>query len=133
MNEEDKNAYIRYSLEKADETFEVTILLNDNFKWNSTINRLYYSSFYAVSALLVQDGINAKSHSGVKSMFFLNYIKTKIINIEYGKLYSDLFDWRQKGDYGDFFDFEGNDVKPIIKPTKELIGIIKEIINKKNK
>ena len=38
MNEEDKNAYIRYRLEKADETFEVAVLLNDNFNWNSTIN-----------------------------------------------------------------------------------------------
>jgi len=128
MKGADRNSYIEYRLEKANETYEVALLLFDNSKWNSTINRLYYSCFYAVSALLVKEGIKAKSHSGIKSMFFLNYIKTEIISLEYGKLYSDLFDWRQKGDYGDFFDFEKEDVQPLMKPTKELINKIIEII-----
>jgi len=82
MKEEDKIAYIKYRLDKSTDTFEVAILLSDNSKWNSAINRLYYSCFYAVSALLVQDGINAKSHSGTKSMFFLNYIKNGKIGLE---------------------------------------------------
>lgn len=130
MKNVDKNAYIKYRLEKAVETYDVALLLFDNSKWNSTINRLYYSCFYAVSALLVKQGINATSHSGIKSMFFLNYVKNKKISIEFGKLYSDLFDWRQKGDYGDFFDFKEEDVKPLMKPTKELIDKIEDTINR---
>jgi len=45
-------------------------------------------------------------------------------------LYSDLFDWRQKGDYGDFFDFERKNVQPIMKPTSELLELIKNEIEK---
>ncbi len=62
-------------------------------------------------------------------MFYLNFIKTKIIDVEFGKLYSDLFDWRQKGDYGDFFDFNKSDVESVLIPTKNFINKIREIIN----
>ncbi len=52
MKDIDKEAYIRYRIERAFDTYEVAILLYNNLKWNSAINRLYYSCFYAVSALL---------------------------------------------------------------------------------
>lgn len=60
----------------------------------------------------------------------MNYVKTGIIEIELGKTYSDLFDWRQKGDYGDFFDFTEQDIKSIFLPTKELLDKVKDIIEK---
>jgi len=100
---EEREKYIKYRLEKSFETYEVAELLAKNEKWNSTVNRLYYDVYYAVSALLVQSNIESKTHAGVKTQFFLNYIKAEKIEIPLGKLYSDLFDWRQKGDYGDFF------------------------------
>ncbi len=77
--------------------------------------------------------INTKTHSGVKTQFFLHYIKTGQIELELGKVYADLFDWRQKGDYGDFFDFTKDDVSTILKPTKQLIEAIKEEIRNEKK
>lgn len=131
MNREEKDNYVKYRLEKAEETYEVAELLIENEKWNSAVNRLYYASFYAVTGLLVNTEITTKSHSGVKTQFFLNFIKRGIIDQELGKLYGDLFDWRQKGDYGDFFDFEEKDVRPLLEPTRKLIGQIKEEIEKR--
>lgn len=128
MKEEEKNDYVAYRLEKADETFEAAVLLFENEKWNSTVNRLYYACFYAVSALLVKNSIHAKSHNGVKTQFFQYFIKDGKIAIKYGQLYSDLFAWRQEGDYDDFVDFKENDITPLILPTKEFISVIREII-----
>jgi uncharacterized protein (UPF0332 family) len=128
MKEFDKTDYVNYRLKKSIETLEVAELLYENSKWNSTINRLYYACFYCITTLLVKHGIETKSHSGVKSQFFLNFVKTGLIEVKYGKLYSDLFDWRQKGDYGDFFDFEKDDVIPLMKPTFELLEQIKVLI-----
>jgi len=130
MKEFERKDYVNYRIEKSIETFEVAELLFTHSKWNSAINRLYYACFYAITALLVMNEIETKSHSGVKTQFFLNFVKTKKIDPIYGKLYSDLFDWRQKGDYGDFFDFEMKNVAPLMKPTSELLKLIKEEINK---
>jgi len=126
MKKEDKEAYISYRLEKADETLEVARLLVENQKWNSAINRLYYACFYAVTGLLVKSGKINKSHSGVKTQFFMDFIKSGIMPLEYGKLYGDLFDWRQKGDYGDFFDFQEKDIVPLLIPTRKFIELIKK-------
>ena len=41
-------------------TFKAARVLVQNGFWNSAINRLYYSVFYAVNALLVLNGIDSK-------------------------------------------------------------------------
>ena len=132
MSESNKKAYADYRIEKAEETYEAALILFNNAQWNSAINRLYYSCFYAVSALLTISNIETKSHSGAKTQFFLHFIKTDKISPVYGKLYADLFDWRQKGDYGDFFDFDKQSVKHLLLPTTELVQIVKEIIKELN-
>ena len=64
----------------------------------------------------------------VKSIFSEYFIKTKIIPIEYGKIYSQLFTWRQKGDYDDLFDFDRDIVIPYFEPIKSLIDLIENTI-----
>lgn len=128
MKTEERDEYIKYRLEKADETFEVAQLLVANKKWNSAVNRLYYAVYYAVSALLVKYEIEAKTHAGVKTYFFLHFVKTGKIDVNQGKLFADLFDWRQKGDYGDFFDFTEEEVLAVIEPVKALIDAVKKQI-----
>ncbi len=119
--------YVVYRLDKAKDTLEVAELLIKNSKWNAAVNRLYYACFYAVNALLAKHNIKVKSHSGVKTNFYLHFIKTGKISDEYGKLFSDLFDWRLKGDYGDFFEFTGSEIIPLIDPVKDFIRVIEQI------
>ncbi len=99
MNIEERNEYIRYRIETSYKTFDAAKMLADNEFWNSAVNRLYYSIFYAVNALLVLNDIKTKTHSSIKSQFSLHFVKTGKIDKKYGKLLSKLFDWRQRGDY----------------------------------
>ena len=57
-----QNDYIRYRLDRSVELFQDARLLAENKRWRSCVNRLYYSSFHLINALLFQEGINAKSH-----------------------------------------------------------------------
>jgi uncharacterized protein (UPF0332 family) len=123
--------YIKYRLDRSAEIFLDARLLADNKRWRSCVNRLYYSSFHLVNALLSLDGINTKSHDGLKTKFLQIYIKTKVIDIEYGKLYSRLIDWRQESDYSVYVDFEENDVMPIIDKVERFNKILTGIINTK--
>lgn len=119
-----KEDLIRYRLNRSKDTFEDAQILAEREKWNSAINRLYYSAFYAVNALLLKNNINSVSHNGTKTNFTQHFIKTSIIPKDYGKIYSQLFTWRQKGDYDDLFDFDNEKVEPYFKPVKQLISII---------
>ena len=88
---------IKYRLERAYETLADARLLANGGRWNSCINRLYYASFYAVNALLIKNNFKTHTHNGCKSKFHLEFIKSGKLDRRFGKLYSDLFDWRSHG------------------------------------
>ena len=109
-----KEDYINYRISKSIEIFEDAELLAKNERWNSCVNRIYYSSYYLASALLYKNNIKVKTHNGIKTQLFLNYVKTGKMNKEMGKLYSHLFDWRQETDYADFVEFDRETIEPLL-------------------
>lgn len=125
-----KEDLVKYRLEKAKETLEDACILIESKRWNSAINRLYYSAFYAVIALLLNANHKTTTHNGVKSIFSEQFIKNNIISQELGKRYSQLFAWRQKGDYADLFDFTEEKVLPYYEFVKNFILQIEKIIGK---
>lgn len=127
---ENKNDYIRYRFRRSVESFEEAQILATNKRWNSVVNRLYYSCFYAVIALLLKHDIETQTHDGARIQFGLNFVKNGIIEKKYGKLFSKLFDFRQKGDYGDLFDFDEETVLVLINDVDEFIKRIQELIEK---
>lgn len=128
MTFEERNEYIRYRIETAYKTVEAAKLLAKNGFWNSAVNRLYYAVFYAVSALLVSKEIFVSSHSGVKNQFSLNFIKSGVLDKKYGTLLAQLYDWRQKGDYDNLFDYDAASVEPLFEPVIEMICQIEKNI-----
>ena len=117
---------INYRLERARETLEDAKLLAEKQRWNSAINRLYYAAYYAVIALLLKENVKSNTHNGAKTKFSEHFIKTGIYPTELGRIYSQLFTWRQKGDYADLFDFNEEKVTPYFEPVEKLIGLIEE-------
>lgn len=56
------------------------------------------------------------------------FIKTGLFDKEYGKLFSDLYDWRQEGDYSDFVSFDEDLTLPLIKKSEEFIALIRKFL-----
>ena len=131
MSKSSENEYVDYRLGQAKETLEAAKSLARDSYWNSVINRLYYSCFYAITALLYKHDINAKSHSGVKHQFGLHFIKPGLIDKSAAEIYIDLFDYRQAGDYADFVDFDKEKTLPLIQRTETLLIKIEELIKEK--
>ena len=125
-----KNDLINYRLVRAKETYKDAQILAENGRWNSCINRLYYSAYYAVMALLLNSDLKPTTHSGAKSNFSEHFILTNSIPKEFGKMYSQLFTWRQKGDYDDLYDFDKEKVMPYFHPVSQLISIVEKLIEK---
>lgn len=69
MNNDQRRSYVLYRMESANKTLDAAKLLADNAQWNSAINRLYYALFYAVSALLLDNDIQAKTHTATINQF----------------------------------------------------------------
>ncbi len=110
MKEETRTLVI-YRLERARESLEEAKILLERGYANTYVNRLYYACFYAVSALLLTRGLSSAKHSGIRSLFHQNFVKSGLVDIELGQLYDRLFDNRQKGDYADLVRFDLNEVR----------------------
>ena len=123
-----KDDIIRYRLEKAQVTFNEAKSLADGRFWNGAANRLYYSCFYSVIALLAKDDIPASTHNGVRTEFFRRYIKTGIFGRDFSSLYTDLMGKRQESDYDDFHNFSEEDISPLFNEVENFNKIIRDFI-----
>jgi uncharacterized protein (UPF0332 family) len=123
-----KEDLVKYRIARAKDTLEDAHILAENEKWNSAINRLYYAAYYAVIALLLSADLKPTTHNGAKSNFSEHFVKTGKIDKELAKIFSQLFTWRQKGDYDDLFDFQEDKVLPYFEPVKKLISEVEKLV-----
>ncbi|MEE1310246.1 MAG: HEPN domain-containing protein, partial [Bacteroidaceae bacterium] len=99
LTNDERTTLVTLELKKARETFEEITILTTANKWSGAANRLYYAVFHAINALLIHDGHITNTHKGSHAVFNLNYIKTGILPIEYGRLYNQLQTMREESDY----------------------------------
>lgn len=93
---------------------------------------MYYSCFYIITAYLAKHEIKTTTHNGVKSKFNQELIKSKKLEIKYGKIFNKLFGLRQDADYEDFQKIEEEDILPILDDISELIKRVEKLIEKEN-
>ena len=132
LSEEERYALVCYRIEKARTTLEQVKNIVSTGYWDMIANRLYYAAYYAVSALLLQSGYSVQTHHGIIQMLGLHFIKTGIIDKEFGSLYGQLFSLRQTGDYGDTFGLTEKQVLPLLPQTEKFIKDIASLIEKTN-
>lgn len=126
----DKEALVDYRISRSKETYDEALLLATKFHWNTVANRLYYSCYYMVNALLIKNNLDYSSHNGVKTEFHKSFVKIGLVSIDTGKIYSRLFNLRHEGDYIDFQRLEDKSVEPFIQDVATLLSEIESLINK---
>ena len=129
MNEDVRQNIVMYRMGKARQLLHDVDVLIENELWNSTINRMYYACFHAVSALLIKNGIEVKSHMGIRQAFGLHFVKAGKVSLEYGaKSFSRIYDKRQSSDYDDFIDFTKEEVEKLYPQIKSFIMVIGNLV-----
>ena len=76
MDNENRESFALYRLEKAKETLKSAKILFEEVKdYTSANNRTYYAIFYAIRAVLALEEIDFKRHKDVIPYFNQKYIK----------------------------------------------------------
>lgn len=128
LSDEERGIVVHLQIEKAHSNLNQIPLLCEAGFWDNVANRLYYSLFHAVSALLVNDGHHVHSHRGAVGAFGQYYVATGIFSIEDGKHYSRLQGLREKSDYNCTYTATEADIAPKILPTQVLVEKIEKYI-----
>jgi hypothetical protein len=96
--------------------------------YSFAMNRLYYAAFYGVCAALIERHQSFKKHSGVRAGFHRQFIKTGLLDRKWGRLYDQLFEDRQEGDYVVFISFEREYVEYQLKQCAQFLAELSSLI-----
>ena len=118
---------IHYRLERAQESLDEARLLADAGRWNTCVNRLYYSCFYAVSALLVRDGLSSSRHTGVRSLLNRHYVRTGKVPGSSPASITTSLNAVKKGIMPISFRFQADQVRPWIPQTEAFIAYMRAL------
>lgn len=119
---------VAFRINKAKETFRDAQLLLEAMRWDSAANRLYYASFYMVSAYMAKQEIRVTPHSGIKSRFNQELIKTGKIEKELGVAFNKLFAMRQDADYEDFEEIDEKAIQPMAAQVQKLLDQLEKLL-----
>mgnify|MGYP001500438461 CR=1 FL=1 len=129
MDPKDRSLIIA-QIEKSTEKLNAAkLLLKDGFI-DDAISRAYYSMFHAASAVLLSAGISAESHSALKNMFGLHFVKTGKIDKKFSRWLNKLKDERENGDYDIFTSFDSEDARIDIQEAEEFLEEMKKYLTR---
>ena len=66
----------------------------------------------------------------MRSLLNRYYVRTGKVPRELARIYNDLFERRQEGDYADFVCFQADQVRPWMPQTEAFIAHIKALLGK---
>ena len=118
-------------MDKSAKIYSTAQKLIEDEDYNSAINRAYYAVFHMITALLILDKWNFKSHSAVISKFQQLYIKTRIFDKNLSDIIRDLYEYRNDSDYTDFFWASQEEAEAQIQNAKIFIDTLKPYIEKR--
>lgn len=131
LNEANRADLVQLYWNKSEKTYDELLGAIELKKWSMAANRLYYSLFHAMSALLIKDEHPVNSHRGVKHAIGQYYVLTGKLSSDEGRFYAQMVSLREKADYDIVFQATEVDIQEYLPLTTSLLAKIKELIESK--
>jgi len=129
LKEEDINTLIKYRLEQAKTALEDgKFLLNGGRSTQSVVNRAYYAMFYAALALLQRIGKVPSKHTGVISIFDVEFVAKGIFPKELSKSFHRAFELRQVSDYKSYESISNEKAKETLDKATNFVRAVTEYL-----
>jgi len=124
---EKKRELAMYRLSQAEESLaEAQYLFDGEKSPRSVINRVYYSMFYSILALLIFEPYSSSKHSGVLAYFNQHFIKTGLLPEDLGRAVNKAFDLRQRADYREQIVISRDQVAPFLDEARRFLNSAKD-------
>ena len=128
LSAEQRTTLVALYIEKAWATYRDAIIAADAKSWNMAANRLYYALFHVTSALFINDGLEVRSHRGIKSKLGEHYILTGKLSSDYSCFLAKMETLRDRADYNIQFMAAEKDILPNLPLAKDFIETIEKMI-----
>jgi uncharacterized protein (UPF0332 family) len=126
--DEQTRVLIEVRLDRAREDIETARELFNLGRYRAVVNRSYYAIFSVTTALLLTQRIERSKHAGVESAFIQNFIKTGIIETEYGKIYDYIRKKREESDYSARITIDKETAEKVVDNAEKFIVHLAEYL-----
>ena len=130
MNTGSLDPLVAHRLQKSEEALQAPKIMLDKQMLSFAMNRVYYSLYYAVQALLAQQGVGFAKHGQVKGYFNREFIKAGKLPKEIGRFYNKAFEFRQKYDYVDFISPDESMVTEYVETASKIVLQIRHYLDR---
>ena len=115
-------------IKKAEDKISMSEKLLEWKGFDDAVSRAYYAVFHAAQAMLASQGLEADTHSGVKTLFHLHFIKSKKIDAKFGRYLSNLKDDREEGDYDIVSSVDAEMAANALREAKEFVAQARQFL-----
>ena len=129
LNQEEREELIRYNIEKSHQAIEDVKFLIENNKLHLAINRIYFGTFYILSALALKHKFSTRKHKELIGWFNKNFIKNNVVEKKISKIIRLSFELRSEADYDVTASFSKEEVENYFMDMKEVITSIEILLN----
>jgi uncharacterized protein (UPF0332 family) len=84
--------------------------------------------FFMAEASLLTKGLRASSRKGVISLFGEHFVKTRIFRRELGRMLSEAYDRRLRGDYAIGFGIEEGEAQRTMEQAREFAEEVRKYL-----
>lgn len=121
----------RYRIQEAKDSLKVAEHCLKEGLYKDSINRSYYTAFYAIKAVLALGTIDFKRHKDVVAYFNKEYVATGIFSRELGRKLGMLKQLREKSDYDDFYIASKEQAQEQFETAKYTVEKIEKYLKEK--
>ena len=103
MTPENRRANGAAELDRAEESLRAARVLTEAGLLADAESRVYYAAYHAAVALLLAEGLEARSHTGVGRLLGFHFVKTGRLDAGDARLFARLQKYRIEADYSTAF------------------------------
>jgi len=129
LNQEDREELIWYNIEKSHQAKEDVEFLINNNKLHLAINRIYYGTYYMLSALALKHKFSTKKHKELIGWFNKNFVRNDVVEKKISKIIRLSFELRSEADYDVTAGFSKEEVEKYFIDMKEVIATIEKLLS----
>jgi uncharacterized protein (UPF0332 family) len=124
--DEETRVLLEVRVDRSREDIETAKELVDLGRYRAAVNRAYYAIFGITTALLLTQKIERSKHTGVESALIQHFVKTGVIENEYGKIYDYIRKKREESDYSARIMIDESTAKKVVCEAEKFINRINE-------
>ncbi len=105
MTREHRMTHLLAELARGQASLDAARALLELSLHNDAVSRAYYAAYHHVAALLLTEGLEARSRAGIGALLGQHFVLTRRIDGQVAKGLSRLQQFRGEADYNRFFEF----------------------------